>query len=69
MADLSTTAERFRLVKDAYHDFITLWALDCALEETSLTDRIYKEAMAVEDSGFFCRSVLYRSGGSGDSAN
>jgi hypothetical protein len=69
MSELAITVERFRLVKSAYLDFITLWALDCALEKASVTDRIYREVMDVEESGFFCRSGLYRLGGSGESAN
>ncbi len=66
MAELSTTAERFRLVKDAYHDFITLWALDRALEQQAVTDRIYREVMDAKDSGYFGRSGLYQAGGMDD---
>jgi hypothetical protein len=66
MSELATTVERFRLVKDAYHDFITLWALDCALDQPSVTDRIYNEVMAAEESGYFGRSRLYSPGGMDD---
>jgi hypothetical protein len=66
MSEFVAAAERFRLVKDAYHDFITLWALDCALEQPLVADRIYSEVMGVKDSRFFGRSGLYPMGGLDD---
>jgi hypothetical protein len=53
MSELCTTSERLRLVRDAYHDFITLWALDRAFEQGAVADRIFQEVAGIENSGFF----------------
>jgi hypothetical protein len=41
MSDLSATAERLRVVKDACIDFITLWAIDQLMAEDRHSDRIH----------------------------
>jgi hypothetical protein len=52
MFDLSTTAERLRIVKQAHHDFLTLWAVDQALDCPDVTDRICRDLRDVGDDPF-----------------
>jgi hypothetical protein len=60
ISELSTAAERLRLVKNAYRDFITLWAIDRDLEEVSITDRIYADVAGVKKLGPVGKSGLFR---------
>ncbi len=62
MSNLWSTAERLRLVKRAYVDFITAWVLDVFLDCPKVADRICRDVMAVEDSALCVRSGLFRSG-------
>ena len=52
MFDLSTTAERLRIVKQAYHEFLTLYAIDQALDCPDVTDRICRDVRDAQDDPF-----------------
>ncbi len=40
MSELLATAQRLRTVKTAFQEFITLWAIDCLLDEPESSQRI-----------------------------
>jgi hypothetical protein len=55
MFDLSTTAERLRIVKLAFHEFLTRWALDEALDRPGVAERIGRDVAAAADADPFGR--------------
>jgi hypothetical protein len=62
MSELVATAERLRVVKDACIDFITLWALDCMMDERRSSDRICGDVLnAAESSDKNSYSLLHSS--------
>jgi hypothetical protein len=59
MSDLSTTAERLRIVQLAFHEFLTRWVLDEALDRPGVAERIGRDIAAAnpsEDADPFARS-------------
>jgi hypothetical protein len=52
MFELSTTAERLRIARQAYHDFLTLWAVEQALDDPRITDRICGDLEEAESDPF-----------------
>jgi hypothetical protein len=40
MSELLATAERLRTVKNAFREFIELWAIDALMEQHASSDRI-----------------------------
>jgi hypothetical protein len=66
MFELSTTAERLRIVKQAYHDFLTLWAVDQALDSEEVTDRLYRDVQAAEVDPFVRLIRLHSRGPNAD---
>jgi hypothetical protein len=60
MSELTATAERLRVVKDARLEFITLWALDQLMTEDRQAERIYGDVLSaaeLNEAGQF--STLY----------
>ena len=63
MSELAKTAERLREVKQAYHHFLTLWALDRLMSRPHAVDRFHadvEQAAAIEDPHNHDWSLLYR---------
>jgi hypothetical protein len=71
MSDLAATAERLRVVKQAYQHFLTLWALDRLMSRPAAADRFHADIeqaaseraaveRAVEDPYNHDWSLLYR---------
>lgn len=66
MTELAATAERLRVVKQAYQHFLTLWAMDRMMARPAAADRfradIEQSAIqrAVDDPHNHDWSLLYR---------
>ena len=61
MSELAATAERLRVVKQAYQHFLTLWALDRLMTKPKAADRMHADIeRAVEDPHNHDWSLLYR---------
>ena len=52
MSELCSTATRLRMVKRAYHEFLTLWAVDRGLNRPGMTDRIFDDIDAAHHDPF-----------------
>ena len=60
MSELMATAERLRVVKNAFQEFIELWAIDRLMEEHAASDRIAGDIIrASEKSEIGGLSSLY----------
>jgi hypothetical protein len=67
MSEFLATAERLRVVKSAFQDFIQLWAIDQLMETHTGADRIIGDLHEVEENNAIPDfSCLYRGVGLDD---
>ena len=61
MSDLAATAERLRVCKDAYQQFLTLWAIDRMMSRPVTVNRFEADIdAAIADPENHDWSLLYR---------